>query len=66
VALGAFREWLLTALVAFVLMEAIELVLPGHRLTLPVIAASIGAATLGKLSYGLEKAALRRIRSRRQ
>lgn len=65
-ALRAFREWLLTALVAFVLMEIAAHVLPGHRLTLPVIAASIGAATLGKLSYSLEKAALRRVRSRRR
>jgi hypothetical protein len=38
----------------------------GDRLTLPVIAASIGAATLGKLSYSPEKAALRRFRSRRR
>ena len=64
-ALRAFREWLLIALVAFVLMEIAGQVLPGHRLTLPVVAAAIGAATLGKVSYSLEKAALRRIRSRR-
>jgi hypothetical protein len=65
-ALRALGEWLLTALVAFVLMEIAAQVLPGHWLTLPVIAASIGAATLGKLSYSLEKAALRRARSRRR
>jgi hypothetical protein len=65
-ALRAFGEWLLTALVAFVIMEIAAQVLPGHRLTLPVIAASIGAATLGKLSYSLEKAVLRRARSRRR
>ena len=65
-ALRAFGEWLLTALVAFVLMEIVAQVTPGHRLTLPLIAAAIGAATLGKLSYSLEKAVLRRVRSRRR
>ena len=65
-ALRALGEWLLAALVAFVLMEIIARALPGHRLTLPVIAASIRAAALGKLSYSLEKAALRRLRSRRR
>jgi branched-subunit amino acid ABC-type transport system permease component len=57
---------MLAAVTAFVLMEIAERMLPGHRLTLPVIALSIGAATLGKLSYSLERAALRRIRSRRR
>jgi hypothetical protein len=46
-------------------MEVARQLLPGLRLTLPVIAVSIGAATLGKLSYSLEKAARRHIRSRR-
>jgi hypothetical protein len=47
-ALRAFGEWLLTALVAFVIMEIAAQVLPGHRLTLPVIAASIGAGHPGQ------------------
>jgi hypothetical protein len=47
-------------------MEFAEQMLPGRRLTLPVIAVSIGAATLGKLSCSLNKAVLRRIRSRRR
>jgi hypothetical protein len=47
-------------------MEIAAQLIPGHRLTLPVIAASIGAATLGKVSYSLEKAAVRRARSRRR
>jgi hypothetical protein len=64
-ALRAFREWLLTAVVAFVIMEIGQQVVPGHRLTLPVIGMSIGAATLGKLSYSAEKAVARRVRSRR-
>jgi hypothetical protein len=64
-ALRAFREWLLTAVVAFVLMEIVQRVLPGHHLTLPVIGVSIAAATMGKLSYSAEKAVVRRIRSRR-
>jgi hypothetical protein len=63
--LRAFGEWLMTAVVAFLIMEIADRVLPGHRLTLPVIAASIGAATLGKLSYSAEKAVVRRVRSRR-
>jgi hypothetical protein len=63
--LRAFGEWLMTAVVAFVIMEIADRVLPGHRLTLPVIAASIGVATLGKLSYSAEKAVVRRVRSRR-
>jgi hypothetical protein len=62
----AFGEWLLTALVALVLLEIAAQVIPGHRLTFPVIAVAIGAATLGKLSYSAEKAALRRVRSRRR
>jgi hypothetical protein len=64
-ALVAFPEWLLTAVVAFVIMEIAQQVLPGHHLTLPIIGASIGAATLGKLSYSAEKSVVRRIRSRR-
>lgn len=64
-ALRAFGEWLLTAVVALLIMEIAGQFLPGHRLTLPVIAVSIGAATLGKLSYSLEKAAVRRVRARR-
>jgi hypothetical protein len=64
-ALQAFREWLLIAAVAFVIMEIAQHVLPGHRLTLPVIGLSIGAATLGKLSYSAEKAVVCRVRSRR-
>jgi hypothetical protein len=44
----AFGEWLLTALVALVLLEIAAQVIPGHRLTFPVIAVAIGAATLGK------------------
>jgi len=63
--LRAFGEWLMTAVVAFVIMEIADRVLPGHRLTLPVIAASIGAATLGKLSSSAEKTVVRRARSRR-
>ena len=55
--LRAFGEWLMTAVVAFLIMEIADRVLPGHRLTLPVIAASIGAATLGKLSYPGPRAA---------
>ena len=62
----AFGEWLLTALVALVLLEIAAQVIPGHRLTFPVIAVAIGAATLGILSYSAEKAALRRVRSRRR
>jgi len=62
--LRAFGEWLMTAVVAFVIMEIADRVLPGHRLTLPV-AASIGAATLGKLSSSAEKTVVRRARSRR-
>jgi hypothetical protein len=61
----AFSGWLVTAAVAFLIMEIADRVLPGHPLTLPVIAASIGAATLGKLSYSAEKAVVRRVRSRR-
>jgi hypothetical protein len=61
----AFRGWLLIAVVAFVIMEIAQQVLPGHRLTLLVIGVSIGAATLGKLSYSAEKAVVRRVRSRR-
>jgi hypothetical protein len=63
--LRGFGEWLMTAVVAFLIMEIADRVLPGHRLTLPVIAVSIGAATLGKLSYSAEKAVVRRVRSRR-
>jgi len=63
--LRAFGEWLMTAVVAFVIMEIADRVLPGHRLTLPVIAASIGAATLGKLSSSAENTVVRRARSRR-
>ena len=64
-ALQAFREWLLAAVVAFVIMEVLQQVLPGHRLTLPVIGVAIGAATLGKLSYLAQRAVVRRTRSRR-
>jgi len=45
--LRAFGEWLMTAVVAFVIMEIADRVLPGHRLTLPVIAASIGRRPWG-------------------
>ena len=61
----AFREWLLAAVVAFVILEIAGQVLPGHRITLLVAGVSIGAATLGKLSYSAEKAVVRRVRSRR-
>jgi hypothetical protein len=64
-ALRAFGELLLTAVVAFLIMEIAGQFLRGHRLTLPVIAVSIGAATPGKLSYSLEKAVVRRVRARR-
>ena len=60
-----FREWLIIAAVAFALMEIARQVLPGRPLTLPLIGLSIGAATLGKLSYSAEKALVRRFRSRR-
>jgi hypothetical protein len=63
--LQAFREWMLTAVVAFVIMEILQQVIPGHRLTLPVIGVAIGAATLGKLSYSAQRAVLVRARSRR-
>jgi len=63
-ALQAFRELLLTAIVAFVLMEILQRVLPGHRLTLTVIGVALGAAMLGKLSYAAEKAVVRRVRRR--
>jgi hypothetical protein len=59
-------EWLLTAVVAFVIMVIADQILPGHRLTLPVIAAAIGAAILGKLSYTAQKHVVRRVRSRRE
>jgi hypothetical protein len=64
-ALQAFGGWLLTAVVAFVILEIARLVLPGHRMTLLVVGLSIGAATLGKLSYSAEKAVVRLVRSRR-
>lgn len=56
----------MAALFAFLIMEIAARVLRGHRLTLPVIAVSIGVAVLGKLSYSAEKALVRRIRSRRE
>ena len=64
--LRTFSQWLLTAVAVFVLMEFAWQVHPGHWLTHRVMVAAIGAALLGKLSYSLEKAVLRRIRSRRQ
>ena len=63
--LRVFGEWLLTTVIAFLMMGAFSLALPGRRLSLPVIAVSIGAATLGKLSYSAEKVVVRRVRSRR-
>jgi hypothetical protein len=57
-ALRAFGEWLLTAVVAFVILEIARQVLPGHRMTLLVVGLSIGAATA-------EKAVVRFVRSRR-
>ena len=63
--LRAFGEWLMTAVVAFVILEIVGRVLPGHRVTLAMIAVVIGVATLGKLSYSAEKAVVRRVRSRR-
>lgn len=61
----ALREWLLTAVLAFAIMEILQQVLPGHPLTLPVIGVSIGAATLGKLLHSAQKAVVRRVRFRR-
>jgi hypothetical protein len=54
----------MTAVVAFLIMEVADRVLPGHRLTLPAIAVSIGAATMEKLSYSAGKSVVRRVRSR--
>lgn len=62
-ALRAFREWLLAALAAAMLAVVLAGVIE-HRLTLLVIAASVGAATLGMLSYQVQKAVVRRVRSR--
>jgi hypothetical protein len=64
-ALRAFGKWVLAATVAFALMEIAQQVFPRHPLTLMVVGVSIGAATLGWLSYLAEKAAMRRLRSRR-
>jgi hypothetical protein len=61
-----FSQWLVTALLAFTLAEFLALVRHGPWLTHRVMAEVVGAALLGKLSYSVEKVALRRIRSRRQ
>jgi hypothetical protein len=63
--LRVFGEWLLTAVIALLIMGVFSLAFPGRWLSLPVIAVSIGAATLGKLSYSAERAVVRRVRSRR-
>jgi hypothetical protein len=63
--LRAFGEWLVTAVVAFVILEIAGRLLLGRWVTLAMIAVTIGAATLGKLSYSAEKAVVRRVRSRR-
>jgi hypothetical protein len=64
-ALRAFGEWLVTPVVAFVILEIVGRLLLGRWVTLAMIAVTIGAATLGKLSYSAEKAVVRRVRSRR-
>jgi hypothetical protein len=61
----AFGEWLVTAVVTFVILEIAGRLLLGHWVTSGMIAVTIGAATLGQLSYSAQKAMVRRVRSRR-
>lgn len=64
--LRTFGQWIATASLAFALVEFLAVVRPGPWLTHRVMTEAVGAALLGKLTYSVQKAVLRRIRSRRQ